>query len=99
MEAALLMEPILVASVMEASQVDPARLKFRVACVDMGDVRVRLRMMFTSVNLGTQGNFVKYDRIMPVPRCYVGTVPVWREMVIQNVYVIRDTLAVCVISK
>lgn len=97
MEAALLMERTLVASAMKASRVDPARLKFRVACVDMGDACLRLRIMFASVKLGTQGNSVKHEAMTPVPHCYVATVSVWREMVIQNVYVIRDTLAVYVI--
>lgn len=50
MEAALLMERTLVASAMKASLVVTARLKFRVACVDMEDAYLRLRIMFVSVN-------------------------------------------------
>ena len=76
MEAVLQMEHTLPASAMKASLVVLARLKFRLACVDMEDAYLRLRMMFASVKLGTQGNSVKYERMTRVPHYHVGTVPV-----------------------
>jgi len=92
MEAVLQMEHNLLASAMKDSLVVFARLKYRVACADMEDACLRLRIIFASVKSGTQGNSVKYARMTPVPRCHVRTVPVWREMVVQNVCVTRDTL-------
>jgi len=89
MEAVLQMEHNLLASAMKDSLVVFARLKYRVACADMEDACLRLRIIFASVK---SGNSVKYARMTTVPRCHVRTVPVWREMVVQNVCVTRDTL-------